>query len=677
MGNEQSAPKVYDEPYPKVNTIEGLSVGNAGTANVKLVVSPGISSASVRLSREFGDVTPQQCDEFRKDYERMSNGEMAFGDFKGKLQEGRYYTREKEGVKVFGTDINATNNAELPKFCKQVRIPDNKVEEIVDKQSFINAFWKGDGQGWDIPVTRIRPVTTSGGFSANTKVRITPSMPFKIEVTTETQKTEVQIKTLTLFHPCPVRIENTQYDAVLTLNDPTDATDIFLIPIKAESIPDDRATFFSRIIPYINGLMEANPATGEYTPIDVPTGNDWSLTKLFPVKPGTTGEPEIKDGFFTWIGTNALEKYRIDGPGFSQYKWRQAGNPVRYFMFQNPVPISSLDLGVLRRFPVTPSESAIHPVPTEFFYKTGPPTATACAKMAESSGGECTRETFCGKPECDPLSGFNTPEPSTDGLVAAVTTFIVSFGIAIAVYIAVKFAASRYPDILKRLGERIGRAIGGGNIQSAMRAVAARAQAAAPVISEEARQAEITRVREAERKAMEKRRERRRRVTPKQAETLKEIARRNRPVDIPEAPAEDQRAPAPRPAAERLPVAERVQNPLRSRPTAAEQREAAGTGLRRTAMEQDALRRERRGLPPRAPPVLPPTVTSLPPPPTDARRPKRRKIAMETPEPEVDFRDLLPAAERAKVKASEAKLVPKPKGGRRGKKMRKHTWRQH
>jgi hypothetical protein len=687
--------------------LDGVSIGSAaGAANVKLFISPGLSSSSVRLSREFGSVSVEQCKTFERAFSQLRANELDFSTFKANIQQGKYFV---------------SNSAET---CKQVGPIDEGITTI---QEFMNKYWRGDQERWSaLPAMRIRPIGVMGDFSLETKIVIKPSLPFAITAHIGSEKTiDIPVKTMTLYHPCPVRIENNQYDAVLSLNDPgnLDSSDIILVPIKADSIPDDRASFFSRILPYISGLMEPNIATGEYTPIDVPTGNDWSLTKLIPV------ENDIKSGFFTWVGEGTT-------------------NPVRYYLLEQPVPISAFDLATLRTFPMTPPTNAIHGIPRKFYYKTGPPSASMCARQGQ---GEGVCETFCGTPECDPMSALNVPDStsSQDSLVAVFTTLLVTFGIAIAVYIAVKFAASNYPDIFKRIGERIGRAIGGGNIKAAMKAVTV--ATASPMNEEELlperlrseltpeekeqeqelrRQEDIERVREAEEKAQQKKREaeerdlekrrrrtRRRDVTPSQAETMREVTRRIRPAPEPRVDEEDQRAPAPPPAEERLPVSARVTNPMRApRPAPApapvsarvtnpmrsvlaemNSPEARQRDAEQIEKQRAALNQYRAPRPPPRMKVAQETRGSLPAappnPPVDARRPKRRKIAFETPDEEELPKPRLSLGEQLSnvgrpelartIKTSEAvraaseqrRAVDKKKGGKKGRK-HKHTIRR-
>jgi hypothetical protein len=91
-----------------------------------------------------------------------------------------------------------------------------------------------------------------------------PSMPFKLAY----NGVEIVVKNMVLYHPCPVRIENVQYDAVLQLNDPSmgsarrsENDTIILIPLAGSNRPDEAGQLISKIAPFITGL--ADTASGD------------------------------------------------------------------------------------------------------------------------------------------------------------------------------------------------------------------------------------------------------------------------------------------------------------------------------------------------------------------------------------------------------------------------------
>lgn len=100
--------------------------------------------------------------------------------------------------------------------------------------------------------------------SANKKLYLRPSMPFKLTY----NGSPIVVDRMTLYHPCPLRIENVQYDAVLQLNDPAmsdfvnEKNDtVILIPLAGSNRPDEAGNLISKIAPFITGL--ADTAVGD------------------------------------------------------------------------------------------------------------------------------------------------------------------------------------------------------------------------------------------------------------------------------------------------------------------------------------------------------------------------------------------------------------------------------
>ena len=93
MGAVQSRapPRFVQEPYPDSNGIEGLSIASAlNCGNCTVSVPRGVSTSSVKIFRESGMVTNQECAKFSEDYLRVTRKEMAFREFKKNLQSGKY-----------------------------------------------------------------------------------------------------------------------------------------------------------------------------------------------------------------------------------------------------------------------------------------------------------------------------------------------------------------------------------------------------------------------------------------------------------------------------------------------------------------------------------------------------------------------------------------------------------
>ena len=104
---------------PETPRLDGLTRAIANECNeCKLEVKSGISSSSVKLSREFGEVTDVQCKRYRDDKKRVTDKKMSFQDFLGNVKAGKYLRNLDNG------------------YCEQITISD----EDSKKYKTINDF---------------------------------------------------------------------------------------------------------------------------------------------------------------------------------------------------------------------------------------------------------------------------------------------------------------------------------------------------------------------------------------------------------------------------------------------------------------------------------------------------------------------------------------------------------
>lgn len=258
---------------------------------------------------------------------------------------------------------------------------------------------------------------------AGSKLSIRPSMPFQMSF----NDISFSIGDMSLYHPSPVRIENVQHDAMLSLNSDTH---IVLVPLKGVSVGSE--DFIAKIASFIPAMLD--PDTPD---TNVPTGSDWTLDKIFKVGATCSGDIQVMNSFFQWIGKQAE---KTSGP--------------MYILLQEPVEISALDMASINMLPATPVEKAIHPIPKVFTYK-----PAACESKAKA------REKFTSpKEECNPLALLSQQQTQTldSKTIMNILLGIVS-GIAvfIGVYFALKYATGPVGNFFKNLGEKIGRAASG------------------------------------------------------------------------------------------------------------------------------------------------------------------------------------------------------------------------
>ena len=343
-----------------------------------------------------------------------------------------------------------TQDGKKVEYCRRVRLGEEKSKSV----RTIDDVRENELDEIQIQRMDIR------SYSSNTKLFLIPSMPFEMSF----NDAKFYIYRMTLYHPCPVRIENVQYDAVLSLNDPSDtnATYIVLIPLKGVSIgAGESGQFIGKIASYIPAIVQPD-ANGEYRATDVPTNADWSITKLLSVDANACGEIEVKNAFFQWVGKPSFDRYtkNVERQGFIQTNrvgWRSdpTRNGPTYILMKDPALVSAFDLATIRMLPVTPAEEAIHPIPKVFTYKPG-----VCKDSAKVKEKFTSKE----KQECDPLALLSQQQTQT---LDSQTIFNIVLGILsgiavfIGIYFAMKYATGPVGNFFKNLGEKIGRAASG------------------------------------------------------------------------------------------------------------------------------------------------------------------------------------------------------------------------
>lgn len=432
-GSGQSSIVYADRP--DTPRLDGLTRSLSNECNgCNLQIASGISSSSVKLSREFGEVTDMQCKRFTTDWKRVNDKKMSFQDFLGNLQAGRY--------------LRNLNNG----YCEQVVLSSEELQKVKKPEQFdMNK----------LESVRIQKLS-SGGFSSDTKAKLTPSIPFKLSFMGQ----EITVKTMSVYHPCPLRIEGVQPDAVFSLNDPSfdDGSGyIILIPLIAKNTADPSVEFFDKILPQINAVT-APEATGQYMTRHIPTGANWSLTKIFSTMVTAGGSFEVQNGYYEWKGMPALERVREDGNNTITYSWKESGKPSpRYIMLDTPVAISATSLSsVTQTLPVTPSSDAIHAV----LYSSNPLQRGIVHKQGPLNPEACARETFADmngvKEEfCDEWTAWaQTSEPkgfTTQQIFEVLFGILVFVAMAVGAYLAFAAIARLYDTELKNVSEGLGK----------------------------------------------------------------------------------------------------------------------------------------------------------------------------------------------------------------------------
>lgn len=409
-GSRPSAPpppRVIEEPYPKDKpTLTNLSAGSSSNCpRCRIGVDVKASTSSVKLSREYGSISPDQCRRYGDDLQAVKDKQMSFQDFLNNVQNG-----------VYSRPVSATETAQ---YCEQISLS-------AEEASKLNSITDYEANIGKLKSVRISPVSVSGSFSSETKAKFTLSIPIKINysssattgvstssqlrlvdgtwswVTVPSGNTRINYKdatvpNFTLYHPSPIRIENVQHDAVVSLNGTSEGEDVIvLIPLKSSNMVDESTVFFSKICKHLSSIAEINEATGTYQDINIPTGNDWSIKSLFYLEKtdATDGVVMTTDGFYSWIASAGWTRYKkSESDTEIVYGWKPDGKRVRYFMLETPVSISPDDLSyVTRILPPTPADRAIHGIPDPKFGGSKPLYKAATGNAAKARCGGVVRE---------------------------------------------------------------------------------------------------------------------------------------------------------------------------------------------------------------------------------------------------------------------------------------------
>ena len=504
-----AAKNIFEPPYPGSLGIDGLSIGTSeecdsdenGDIKCRLGVVPGISVSTAKLTRVFGPVTDEQCGSLLRDWGRLYfDKKISVGEFKNNWRAGKYYRDDGNGD------------------CTQVLLSDEGYKWMgVDLKNIgdaINGGWYETGQ------VRKKTANTGASYSRDTKLEITPSIPFKIMVNGD----PIEVKNLRLYHPSPIRIENVQHDAVLSLNDPSDPDTrvVVLIPIVGSVMAGESGKFLSRIVSFIPGMLSVNKTTGLFPRIDATTGADWKLTKILPTEPTPCGETLVTGGFFAWHGmpddmtmTETINPLAWNEVNAGETLMRMFGNfeswkqsvfnkyptiktytptgklaPV-YIMMEKPILVNSFDLQTIRKLPVTPPAEAIHKIPMRFVYKPGPPTGCSAPKTGASM---YSKEKFdVEEPDkCDPFAYKPSKSAiTTETIINVLLGFFAAAAVVIGVYFGLKWATGPTGELFRKVGEKVGKMVSSGNmilkrtgVPAAAAAVASAPKAAVEAVSE-------------------------------------------------------------------------------------------------------------------------------------------------------------------------------------------------
>lgn len=444
MGNSGSAlkpPTIEEDAYPAGGEGRKLGVAISSSqecATCELKFDRDITTSSLNLTRKFGGV--RTCAVGPNELKRVEENKLSIGDFLGMMGKGKYPF--------------PLQNSES---CGDLRIPDEEIVKIKTYDELKSAVEKAR-------IVRIRPQIE--GFSTDTKAFFKPSLPFQFSFNGR----PITVNTITVYHPCPLRVQDQQADAVISLNDPSVASQqIILIPIIAGDTNTPSAKFFNRLMNNIASVAIPDPITGQFQSTDIQTGNKWGFSQLFDTeKIENSKEVVVKNGFFAWAAMPVLEKYLKEFTIYRiHYAWRpkpDAPKPL-YVMLEKPLPVGSSDLrSLISALPVTPWEDAIHPVGLWTVYKQGPPSNCGVPmreSMTDFSKGISDMSELSDQVDsCDPFLSNALSRKTTyssDKLLSTlfnVALFVAGFiGAYIAIAAVARFYDVEYSEFTKSIGK--------------------------------------------------------------------------------------------------------------------------------------------------------------------------------------------------------------------------------
>lgn len=309
----------------------------------RLAVAPNKSAASVKIfrNRKVVDARTGQCGSLWNDFFNIGKT-VTLQEFAVNLQAGKYSTASPQGGCVDVT-VNPTQYGTLLKLGDNFNPNDKANQDIVKNNT-----------------TSVRTREVKNSFLSENKLTIVPNVPFEMSYNGKV----FNVTKMALFHPSPVRIENVQHDAIITLNDPIDNPEfVVMIPLVASSFVTESTTFFSRIGSAFSKVVIPTQE-GEET---VATGSDWSISKLFDTM---SDGISVTDSFYTWTGVAENVK------------------TGRYILIEKPKFISAGELTELRNIPPADSKFAIPSIADPVSYR-----KALCCK-AEKTKSTTVRETF-------------------------------------------------------------------------------------------------------------------------------------------------------------------------------------------------------------------------------------------------------------------------------------------
>jgi hypothetical protein len=372
-------------------------------------------------------------------------------------------------------------------------------------------------------------------YGALTKLFLKPTIPFKVSFNDGLGTThEVpQVKLISVFHPCPIRIESVQYDAVIQIGDfrglsGTECTQQVDDSERAKRSLAKQTVVLERRIEKAReqvfaemkkGLTSPSYITAESTlstliakkdALALPKKRvceprDGAADKLVifvPLKINDRPKAGAQQEQTRFVNTFANkipsilgaqpDRYlgypdvpaatqsdwnltRILDPADCYYTWKVTltgqSQPVTVVFMKNPIAILSADMGSIKRLPITPPSHVFHSNPTNVRFKSCPPKDISGVPVPCLAAAPPQK--VPGPLAQAEIIKNNKPAVSgTDWLIGLFATIGYLLLMLLAVWLAVKFANGPGGTALKGFGNYFGRTLAGASSSSSSSAAA-------------------------------------------------------------------------------------------------------------------------------------------------------------------------------------------------------------
>jgi hypothetical protein len=360
-------------------------------------------------------------------------------------------------------------------------------------------------------------------YGALTKLFLKPTLPFKVSFRDGIRKTQEvpQVTLISVFHPCPIRIESIQYDAVIQIGDfrglsGTECTQEEDTSERAKrSLNKQRASLERRIekaqekvlTEMKNGLTSAGYITARSNSdrliakrdaLALPKKRvceprDGAADKLVifvPLKINDRPKPGAQYEQTRFVNTFANKIPSIlgaqpdrylgypDVPAATQNDWKLSSildptdcyytwevtltgqsQPVTVVFMKNPIAILSADMGSIKRLPITPPSHVFHSNPTNVRFKSCPPRDISGVPVPCLARAP-PQKVPGPKTQADTARNNKPAFTGTDWL-AILLGILGVLGVIIGVWLGVKFAAGWGGDKLRGVGDYLGKSLAG------------------------------------------------------------------------------------------------------------------------------------------------------------------------------------------------------------------------